>query len=114
MVEPEWNDHYRDLVEALDLHDRDCCPGCGMHPFILAHPELFHLTLEDQVCEMCKVKDRHNRIVEERDSAFLKKHKDAPPDMWRPNDGLHVVPRSLTAAQAAQRRRIDRGGASDG
>lgn len=104
MVEPEWNDHYRSLVEGLALHDRELCPGCGIHPWVKAHPELVHLTLVDEYCDMCKLQDRYGRKVADRDDQWLKEHKDASPGVARPNDGLHVRMKQLTPAEVAERK----------
>lgn len=103
MVEPEWTDLYRDLVLGLDLHDREKCPGCGMHPAVLSDTSL-HLSLVDTYCEMCKTRDRHRRRVEAREHDYEKKHKDLAPAAPRPNDGLHVKVRPLSPAEIAERR----------
>lgn len=103
MLEPEWNDHYRGLVEGLALHDRECCPDCGLHPWVLAHPELFHLTLEDSYCNMCKLQARHGRRTRDREEAWERENKDAPPGKPRPNDGLHTRVKPLTEAEVAAR-----------
>jgi hypothetical protein len=104
MVEPEWDDHSRELAEALALHDHERCPGCGLHPSFLADPER-HLALEDTYCDMCKAQARHGRIVHARDTEFEKKHKDAPPGTPRPTDGLHTRVKTLTPAEAAKRQK---------
>lgn len=110
MVEPEWDDRYRDIVEGLALHDRETCPGCGLHPSVLNTPGL-HLSLEDTYCEMCKVRDRHHRRVEDREVKYEQRHKDLKPGAPRPNDGLHVRIKSLTPGELhdrkQQRRRTD-------
>lgn len=110
MVEPEWSDRYRDLVEGLALHDREACPGCHLHPHVLENPELYNLTLADSYCDMCKAQARYGRRVAERDAEFERQHKDAAPGAPRPNDGLHVRLKSMTPAEVAvrkQRRRTD-------
>lgn len=104
MVEPEWSDRYRDLVEGLALHDHERCPGCGLHPAVLTDEGL-HLSLVDTFCPMCKAKDRHVRRIEARDSDYEKKHKDLTPAAPRPNDGLHVRVKSLTPAEVADRQK---------
>lgn len=104
MVEPEWTDRHRDLVEGLALHDHDLCPGCGLHPWVLAHPELVHLTLQDTYCDMCKLQATYGRRVAARDDDWAKEHKDAKPGLPRPNDGLHVRLKNLSPAEVAERK----------
>lgn len=104
MVDPEWDDHYRGLVEGLALHDRELCPGCGLHPWAIAHPELVHLTLVDEYCEMCSLQARYGRKVRERDDEWEREHKKAKPGTPRPNDGLHVRMKQLTPAEVAARK----------
>lgn len=102
MLEPEWTDHYRDRVAGLALHDRQLCPGCGLHPWAIAHPELVHLTLEDSYCPMCRLQARYGRKVAARDDEWLKAHKDPAPGLARPTDGLHVRMKHLTPAEVAE------------
>lgn len=105
MVEPEWTDHYRDLVLGLALHDRELCPGCGLHPVMLADREHVHLTLEDTYCDMCKLQARHGRRVAALEDEFLKQHKEPPAaGVPRPTDGLHTRVKNLTPAEVAERK----------
>lgn len=102
MVEPEWTERYRNLVGGLALYEQQTCPGCSLHPTVLANPAL-HLELEDTFCDMCKAKDRHRRRLEARDLDFEQQHKDIQPGAPRPNDGIHVRLRSLTPAEVKAR-----------
>lgn len=104
MVEPEWTDRYRDVVLALALHDRELCPGCGLHPAVLADRDHVHLTLEDTFCEMCKLQARHGRRVGAMEEEFLKANKDPAPEKTRPTDGLHTRMKNLTPAEVAERK----------
>lgn len=114
MVEPEWDDRTRDIAEALALHDADLCDRCGIHPYILEHPELFHLTVADRYCPVCALVDKYGRQFDERDADFVREHttkksKDGPPpSLPRPNDGKTIAVRSLTEAEASTRHKIER------
>lgn len=104
MVEPEWSDATREDAEALAEYEREICSGCGIHPVILANPDQHHLEFEDHYCAMCRAQARRGRKVYARDEDFVKKHPKAGPEVFRPNDGLHVRLRTLTPDEVHERK----------
>lgn len=89
---------------GLDQHDRDCCPGCGLHESVIAHPEKHGFDINDDTCPVCAVYEQHQRVLKDRDEEFERKHPDLRPNRPRPGDGRHTTLQPLTSEEMAQRR----------
>lgn len=112
-VEAEWDDETRALAEGLERHDREACPGCGLHESILADPEHNHFTFEDRLCSVCKGQDMYGRIIADRDDQEIKRKygdSEPPPNAARPGDGRHIYLRPMTPEEVAARHPRPNGG----
>lgn len=101
-VESEWDDTERGLAEGLALHDRQVhSEGCGLHPAILAEPDIYRFTYEEDHCPACASATLYGRVLGERDQKWAERYKDMPVKMTRPSDGrrislVPVVPSDFT------------------
>lgn len=111
-IEPEWDDATRRQVEALAQHDREVCPGCGMHESILADPEHNAFTFEERLCKVCAGQDAYGRVVAEKDDWALEDLGEKPKSRdeiqkWamrpRPGDGRHIYLRGMTPDEKQRR-----------
>lgn len=90
-VESEWDDTGRGLAEGLALHDRQVhSEGCGLHPAILAEPDLYRFTYEEDQCPACASAAVYGRSLADRDQKWQERYKDMPVKMTRPSDGRRV------------------------
>lgn len=109
-IEPEWDDDTRNLVDALALHDMQCCAGCGTHKSVRDNLDDHHFTFEEDHCEVCAARARYSRVVAERDEDEIPRDQNGKP-AWsgprdpRPDDGRHIYLRRMTATEVEQRRR---------
>lgn len=111
-LEPEFDDDTRNVLEGLALHDRQLCPGCGLHESV--HNDLPGITFEDRFCDVCKSQDVYARVLAERDEDAVKKDGKGQPikqraDAPQPADGRHVYLRPLSAAEVEERKAKNRG-----
>lgn len=66
-----WSQEDRFLAQALDLHERDLCPGgCGQYLDQTSEEDGFH-EVHTVVCDACAARDRHNRDSERREPGEL-------------------------------------------
>jgi len=100
--EPEWNERTRNLALGLSLHDRQTCPGCGLHESIRNDPEnLFQLEVEH--CPVCRRRDTYLRTLAEQDEKADQPGKPRrPADIPRPADGRHILLRPISRQEAEQ------------
>lgn len=90
-VESEWDDTERGLAEGLALHDRQVhSEGCGLHPAILAEPDLYRFTYEEDQCPACASAAVYARTLGERDQKWHEQHKEMPVRVVRPSDGRRI------------------------
>jgi hypothetical protein len=111
-TEPEWDDTMRNVVLGLATHDRDCCPGCGLHKSV--HRDKSNaFTLDVEVCSVCRSQDIYARVLnaadDEADPHDPKTGKSKKlPSESRPADGRHVYMRSLTPSEIDEHRKTTR------
>ena len=62
----EWSDEDRLLAMALDLHERDLCPGgCGHYLDQTSEEDGYHVA-HSLVCDACATRDRYTGEREQR------------------------------------------------
>ena len=111
MVEPEWDEHTRSLMEGRAQYEAERhSDGCGLHPAILERPDLYKFTFEDTHCPACAKVAAYARHQAEQDERADKHLKNAPAQIARAGDGRHTRLRLMTAdEQSALSRGAGRG-----
>lgn len=113
-TEPEWDAESRALAEALALHDRGLCAGCGIHKSFREHPEDHVFGVEEEPCAICALIERNGRRTSAKDTDWARRNP--PPEqaagvgahlkhagLKRPGDGRHVFLQHMTPEQAEAR-----------
>lgn len=90
-VQSEWDENQRALAEGLAQHGREVHrDGCGLHPAILAEPDIYRLTYAEDECPACASREVYKRVLAERDQKWLEQHKHLPVRVKRPSDGRRI------------------------
>ena len=95
-TEPEWDARTAGLAEGLAQYDQDCCPGCGLHKAILDDPDRHRFEFDETLCSVCAASAVKQRLLDEADQDWDKKHENVRAGRQRPYDGRHVRLRQLS------------------
>lgn len=102
-VEPEWDDETRNLAEGLDMHERQSCPGCGLHESITSDPDAA-FTFEERTCPVCQGQDGYARILAERDNKWHEHNQNVSAAARQPSDGRMVFMRPMSPDEVEARK----------
>ena len=111
-LESEWDDVSRAEAEGLARYHAEVhSDGCGLHPAILAEPDVYQFKYDEQHCPACAAKARTMRMVADQDSKTAEKFKEASASAKRPYDGRRLLlraktPEEIAAAAAKKAQRV--------